>query len=210
MILRAFRFTSAHREGLILPRISRINHLAGFGVVLLSMFLSAAEIAPASAQSSQSELAKKSSTVMRQMSGEFEDLARHVSPAVVEVLVTGYGSPADEDATASKAVGRERALGSGVIVESDGYIITNYHVVKGADRVRVVITPPATEESQVLALVKSHGRILPAKVVGYSKMIDLAVLKVEACPLCPSAATPAFKKGRLFWLSAALKDWRTP
>ncbi|MGH9747623.1 MAG: trypsin-like peptidase domain-containing protein [Candidatus Acidiferrales bacterium] len=127
--------------------------------------------------------AAKDSDVMRQMSRSFQDLVKRVSPSVVEVLVTGYGSPSDEDEKASTSVGRERALGSGIIIDSDGYIITNYHVVKGADRVRVAFTSPISDESQAEGLLKAHSRILPARVIGVSKMIDLAVLKVEATGL---------------------------
>jgi hypothetical protein len=51
--------------------------------------------------------AQKDADVMLQMSRSFQDLAKRVSPAVVEVLVTGYGSPSDEDEKASSALGRE-------------------------------------------------------------------------------------------------------
>ena len=58
------------------------------------------------------------------MSRSFENLVRRVSPAVVEVLVTGYGAADEEEQQASSSgVGRERSLGSGVIVDPDGYII---------------------------------------------------------------------------------------
>lgn len=99
------------------------------------------------------------SDAMREMSKAFQDLAKRVSPAIVEVMVTGYGVANEDDDTASSAVGRARSLGAGIIVESDGYIITNYHVVKGADRVRVVLTPPSSDVSQPFALLRSHGRI---------------------------------------------------
>src|ERR1700690_1913545 len=118
-----------------------------------------------SAARGQAAAAPKEPGSMRQLSNSFQELVKRGSPAVVEVLVTGYGSAADEDDKASTAMGRERGLGAGVIVESDGYIITNYHVVKGADRVRVVLTPSASEESQARALLKSHGKILPARIV---------------------------------------------
>jgi serine protease Do len=142
---------------------------------------------------------EKDSDVMRQMSRSFQDLAKRVSPAVVEVLVTGYGSPSDEDKEASSALGRERALGSGVIVDPDGYIVTNAHVVKGADRVRVALTPPMTGESQVEGLLKAHGRILPARVIGVSRLIDLAVLKVEATglPTLPLERYTRVQKGQI-------------
>ncbi len=137
---------------------------------------------------------------LHQMNDSFETLVRRISPAVVEVLVTGLGSDDDDDdsQTTSHAVGRERSLGSGVIIESDGYIVTNYHVVKGADRVRVVLTPPALD-SEPTAMLKSHGRVLPARVIGVSKLIDLAVLKVEATdlPTLPIGRYDRIHKGQI-------------
>jgi serine protease Do len=63
---------------------------------------------------------------------------------------------------------RQRGLGSGVIIQGDGRIVTNAHVVEGADRVRVLLT---------------DGREFDAKVVGVDKPTDLAVLDVEATGL---------------------------
>jgi len=60
---------------------------------------------------------------------------------------------------------RQSGLGSGVITTSDGYILTNNHVIDGADRVRVELT---------------DKRTFDAKVVGTDPASDLAVLKVEA------------------------------
>jgi serine protease Do len=67
---------------------------------------------------------------------------------------------------------RERALGSGVIVSKDGYILTNNHVVSDADEVLVVTT---------------DGRELHAKTVGADEKTDLAVVKVPADDLEPIA-----------------------
>lgn len=133
------------------------------------------------------------------MSDAFETLVRRVSPAVVEVLVTGYGAGEEDEEGATSAVGRERSLGSGVIIDSDGYIVTNFHVVKGADRVRVLLTPSVGEESQAVAMLKSKGRTLNARVVGVSKTIDLAVLKVEAAglPTLPLARYDRLHKGQI-------------
>ena len=151
---------------------------------VLFLLLLSLVVPPARGQAPAAE-SDKTGEILHQMNGSFENLVKRVSPAVVEVLVTGFGSAEeeDEDSSASSSIGRERSLGSGVIVDSDGYIITNYHVVKGADRVRVVLTPAPTQDSQAVSLLKSRGRILPARVVGYSKLIDLAVLKVEAAGL---------------------------
>ena len=70
---------------------------------------------------------------------------------------------------------RERALGSGVIVDSKGYIITNAHVVEKADRIRVkLMNDPATIT-------------YAATVVGVDKETDLAVIKIDAKKNLPAA-----------------------
>jgi serine protease Do len=148
----------------------------------------------------QTDAPKRKSDAIHEMSAAFEGLVRQVSPAVVEVLVTGYGTGEENDETLPpSSVGRERSLGSGVIIEPDGYIVTNYHVVKGADRVRVVLTPAVTEDSQPVAMLKSKGRTLNARIVGVSKTIDLAVLKVDATglPTLPLARYENLHKGQV-------------
>jgi len=63
---------------------------------------------------------------------------------------------------------RATSLGSGVIVSSKGYILTNHHVVEAADEIEVAL---------------ADGRKLKAKVVGSDPEIDIAVLQVEGVPL---------------------------
>lgn len=58
-----------------------------------------------------------------------------------------------------------QALGSGVIVSQDGYIVTNHHVIDGADQIKVDLT---------------DGRSFEAKLIGSDPPSDLAVLKIEA------------------------------
>src|SRR5438876_5703205 len=70
---------------------------------------------------------------------------------------------------------RERSLGSGVVVDSKGYIVTNRHVVEKADRIRVKLDddPPGV----------THD----AKVIGTDQETDLAVIKIEADHPLPTA-----------------------
>src|SRR5271163_2892039 len=75
-------------------------------------------------------------------------LIRKVSPSVVQILVSGYGQVEEtEHGTTGVVIGRQRAIGSGFIIDPGGYIITNAHVVKGAERVQVLLSDPNTDGS---------------------------------------------------------------
>ncbi|MEP7241078.1 MAG: Do family serine endopeptidase [Devosia sp.] len=114
-------------------------------------------------------------------------LAAVLSPAVVNIASTRHysgssgqaypavpeGSPLGQlfdDANPNQDQGPQamqeaRSLGSGFIIKADGTIVTNNHVIAGADEVVVILT---------------DGSRLPAKVLGADDKADLAVLKIEA------------------------------
>jgi serine protease Do len=83
---------------------------------------------------------------------------------------------------------RQRSLGSGVILDAKGYIVTNAHVVDKADRVRVNLMDDAP------------GVQYDAKVIGVDRETDLAVIKIE-----PKKALPAAKLGNSDSLNVG--DW---
>jgi S1-C subfamily serine protease len=72
--------------------------------------------------------------------------------------------------------GPKKGTGSGVIISTDGYIVTNNHVVDFADEVKVTLPAP-------------DNRVMTAKVVGKDPRYDVAVLKINASNL------PAIQKG---------------
>jgi serine protease Do len=115
--------------------------------------------------------------VLVQLNGALESLAAKVSPAVVQVLVTGYGPLKEEDKTQTAFIVRQHAVGSGVIVDSHGYIMTNAHVVQGAQRIRVALPLVGGDSSGQVPIGKR--RILEARLVGQHAETDLALLKID-------------------------------
>jgi serine protease Do len=113
---------------------------------------------------------------LRTMSAGFEAVAEAVVPSVVTItserMVQPTQAPQFNDPLFRRFFDipqpgpmRQHGLGSGVIVGEDGIILTNNHVVNGADELTVVL---------------SDGRRLKAKVLGADARSDLAVLKVDA------------------------------
>ncbi len=111
-----------------------------------------------------------------QLNNALEGLAAKVSPAVVQILVTGYGPVHDENRTQTALIVRQHAVGSGVIVDPNGYIMTNAHVVEGAQRIRVALPLPMDSGRPVPV---GKRRVLEARLIGSHKETDLALLKID-------------------------------
>src|SRR5258708_159808 len=82
------------------------------------------------------------SAALLQINNALEGLAARVGPAVVQILVTGYGPLHEDNRTQTALIVRQHAVGSGVIVDSNGYIMTNAHLVAGAQRIRLALPLP--------------------------------------------------------------------
>lgn len=134
---------------------------------------------------------------LSELNAALEGLAAKVSQGVVQVLVTGYGPVEESGRTDTALIARQRAIGSGVIVDGSGYILTNAHVIEGAQRIRVILPVPASDA----AVLEPEGkrRILEAKLVGAHQESDLALLKVNAqdLPTLPLASARGVHQGQL-------------
>jgi serine protease Do len=154
----------------------------------------------------------------QQMSNAFSQIAKQLEPSVVNINTEStiknvrkrrggggddddsggmddffnhfFGGPGGQAGPGGQGDGsiRERSLGSGVIVDSKGFIVTNRHVIEKADRIRVRFEddPPGVQHD--------------AKVIGSDQETDLAVIKVEI-----DRALPAAKMGNSD--SMEVGDW---
>jgi serine protease Do len=117
--------------------------------------------------------------ILRELDAALSDLANRVSPAVVQILVSGYGSVSSEENRAAAAlVVRQHVVGSGVIVDPAGYIVTNAHLVQGADG--IVVVPPISRSGWPRERSAPSRPSYRARLVGIHPETDLAVLKIEA------------------------------
>jgi serine protease Do len=166
-------------------------HLAG-RIVFSTLLLAGAGLLPAVPVLAAAQVATPVVTGLP----DFTDLIEKVGPAVVNIRTTekvrlGQGTPGDEEMqeflrrffgqqaprTPSPRGKRtpqpqeeevQRGIGSGFIISNDGLVLTNAHVVEGADEVIVTLT---------------DRREFKAKVLGADKRSDVAVLKLEATGL---------------------------
>jgi serine protease Do len=113
------------------------------------------------------------------LTNSYADVVSRVAPAVVTVRSTERVRPAQQfpfmddpffrqffgdRAPQQEPPQRQQSLGSGVLVNADGYILTNFHVIDGAVDIKVELT---------------DNRTFTAKVVGTDQPSDLAVLKID-------------------------------
>lgn len=118
--------------------------------------------------------------MLGQLSASLQRLAARVSPAVVQLEVTGFAPATSEEIVGSATIVRRHWSGAGVIVDPDGYIMTNAHVVEGAQRIRASLAVPASGAASSL---EGGVRVLEARVLGAERLTDLALVKVDATDL---------------------------
>jgi serine protease Do len=140
------------------------------------------------AQSTETEQSAQMSDPLNFQKGGFADIAKRVTPAVVNITVSKQaavpmsgmpfdpmrkffdrpGAPGFQERSPRHPSPRMQGAGSGVILSSDGYVVTNHHVVEDAKDITVTLP---------------DKREFPGTVVGLDPQTDLAVIKVDATDL---------------------------
>ena len=113
---------------------------------------------------------------LRDFDSSVDEVAERIAPAVVQIMVSGLGSSRQKG---EGVLERQKGIGSGVVVDPNGYIITNSHVVAGARRIRVLLTPIATELIPGKTSFLQLPRAYEATLIGTNKLTDLALLKID-------------------------------
>src|ERR1700730_11650812 len=117
---------------------------------------------------------------LHQVSASLQALSRRVSPGVVQIFSTGYKPDSEREHRNTDLLSRGLTSGSGIIIASDGWIVTNAHVVQGGRRIRVQLNHEAA-----LSAARNEARhaLFDAKLVVADRDTDLALLKIEATDL---------------------------
>lgn len=113
------------------------------------------------------------------LSTEFRTLARKVNPAVVRVSSIGYRQLDEDESDEPGVASRQQSSGAGVIISPEGYIVTNAHVVLGAQKVQVTILErTAAAPGRPGGPETVRRKALRAELVGLDLETDIALLKV--------------------------------
>ena len=158
---------------------SGVNILLSLALVIVSFAACSAQSRVASLKPAEPSAPAVSNSGIPGVPTSYADLVTRVAPAVVTIRSTERARQAQQfpfmddpmfrqffgDRTPPQQPERVQGVGSGVIVNADGYILTNHHVVDGALEIKVELT---------------DNRTFTAKLVGSDPPSDLAVLKIDA------------------------------
>ncbi len=143
---------------------------------------------PALAQANKSA---GNDTSLLRLSRSLEELAQRVGPSVVQVFATSFSPIEGGELLSATSLSKQHTVGSGVVLDAAGYIVTNAHVVERARLVEVLLATPMADGGPARSILKPKGRRIRASIVGRDEETDLAVLKINrqdlsALPLADS------------------------
>jgi len=115
---------------------------------------------------------------LEEVSTAYQALAKHVHPTVVRIAARRYSGVNGSSGSSRVQLTEQQSTGSGVLVDSQGYIVTNAHVVRGAHEVQVQLAAPLPD-TDTESVLPERGPFRNAQIVGTDQETDLAVLKIE-------------------------------
>jgi serine protease Do len=181
-------------------RICKQKTLIASALFCLGLFITSSPLGAQSSKASTSVPTKRSALdnsfdPLQQVSTSLQTLSKRVGPSVVQIFSTGYRPDSDREHRNTDLLSRGLTSGSGFIIASDGWIVTNAHVVQGGRRIRVQL-------NQGVAAPQNGGSrhaLFDAKLVVADRDTDLALLKIDASglPTLELSDSSDLKQGQL-------------
>src|ERR1700761_6076122 len=118
--------------------------------------------------------------VLMSLSNDMQTLAHAVEPSVVKIYASGLAPVENGNTNRTAFLAQQRSVGSGVIMDPQGYILTNAHVVQRARTLNVLVPDMhGMEETGGSDRAEPPATPAPAHVGGLDPITDLAVIKVD-------------------------------
>jgi serine protease Do len=182
-------------------RICKQKTLIASAVFCLGLFVASSPLGAQSSKASTPVPTKRSALdnsldPLQQVSTSLQMLSKRVGPSVVQIFSAGYRPDSDREHRNTDLLSRGLTSGSGFIIASDGWIVTNAHVVQGGRRIRVQLNHEAAAAPQNGG---SRHALFDAKLVVADRDTDLALLKIDASglPTLELSDSSDLKQGQL-------------
>ena len=162
--------------------------------LLVALWMLLLTCVPAQAQPQPRAIPAVQDPLVR-MNESVDALTRKVWPSVVHIMVSSYAARDDHRAAAA-VVDRQHSSGSGFVIDPDGYIMTNAHVVNGARR-DPDRAAAANADGTWRPRCRTETKVVSARIVGITTELDLALLKVDGVklPALPLATYSDLRQG---------------
>src|ERR1700740_3120611 len=183
-------------------RICKQETLIRSVVFCLGLFIASSTLRAQSSKASTSVPTKRSALdnsfdPLQQVSTSLQMVSKRVRPSVVQIFSTAYMPDSGHEHRNTDLLSRGLTSGSGFIIASDGWIVTNAHVVQGGRRIRVQLTHEAALSAPRNGV--SRRALFDAKLVVADRDTDVALLKIETSglPTLELSDSSDLKQGQL-------------
>ena len=183
-------------------RICKRETLIRSVVFCLGLIIASSPLRAQSSKASTSLPSKRSASdnsfdPLQQVSSSLQMLSKRVRPSVVQIFSTAYMPDSGREHRNTDLLSRGLTSGSGFIIASDGWIVTNAHVVEGGRRIRVQLSHEAALSAPQNGV--SRHALFDAKLIVADRDTDLALLKIETSglPTLELSDSSDLKQGQL-------------